>query len=168
MKIDRRLPVCLLLLFSTHVIFMLSAFAYGPKLSANELKRFESKIEKLSNSFLSEMAALEKKGFGTDGKDAADVSYKYAKRVMLLNLDTLHPDDLAALALWAESRNPTFSASYVFEYVFETAVHSLGKLRNQKAQAAIQRVKLGVQKRGHLDGHIGETISKAEQELLKK
>jgi hypothetical protein len=168
MKIDNLLPIILLLLFSTHVIGMSSVFPYGPKLGTNGLKRFETKIDKLSNSFLAEMAELDRKGIGTDGSVACDVSRVYGKKIELLKIDALHPDDLATLALWAERRNPTFCASYVYEYVFETSVHKLGKLRNRSARAALQRVKVGIKKRGHYDAHLAETIEEAERDSMKK
>lgn len=158
----------LILLFLVHSVCVTTVFAYSKKLSTIELKRIENKIQKLSNSFLAEMDVLKKKGLGTDGQDAADTFYKYAKRLVLFRLDTLHPDDLSTLAIWAEGCNPTFSASYVYEYVFESCVHKLGTLRSKCAREALKRVKLAVKKRGHLDGHIGETIAEAEEASTKK
>jgi hypothetical protein len=77
------------------------------------------------------------------------------------------PAELAALAIWAERKDPWFqSGSLVYREVFGLSINLLGQDHDQAAKQALGLVKRTVIADGFFDGHLAEEIEEAEHHQI--
>lgn len=130
------------------------------ELTRNKLACLETRLTQLNRQYLVQLANQEKAG---NQNASVDLSRNVAPKIEAIIPANLAPDDLAKLALWAESRDPGLTSdSYIYRYLFVTNLQKLSKIRNERAYSAIKRVKRELKNRKRYDGHLSETIEEAE------